>query len=260
MGNRLSKIYTRTGDDGTTGLFGGGRVAKASPRVEAYGTVDETNAVLGVARSTQLAPSIDAVLAHVQEDLFTLGAELACVPGKEAKLPAAPIGEADSRARTAHGHGSNARLDAVDLSADALEVARRNVADHGLAERIALLQGDLYESLGERRYDLILANPPYVDAESLAAFPPEFAAEPRLAHAGGSDGLDVVRRILARAREFLEPDGALVVEIGQGRARLEAEFPGLPLIWLDTQESEGEVFFIRASEWPRASRTGKRRP
>jgi len=153
----------------------------------------------------------------------------------------------------------NARIDAVDLSADALEVARRNVADHGLADRIALWEGDLYQPLGERRYDLILANPPYVDAESLAAFPREFAAEPRLAHAGGSDGLDVVRRILSRAREFLEPDGALVLEIGQGRARLEAEFPDLPLIWLDTQESEGEVFFIRASEWPRASRKGKRR-
>src|ERR1700758_724075 len=89
------KIYTRTGDDGTTGLFGGGRVAKASPRVEAYGTVDETNAFLGVARATGLAASIDAVLARVQEDLFTLGAELACVPGKEAKLPGAPIGEVD---------------------------------------------------------------------------------------------------------------------------------------------------------------------
>jgi cob(I)alamin adenosyltransferase len=89
------KLYTKTGDDGTTGLFGGGRVAKASPRVEAYGTVDETNAFLGVARATGLAPSIDAVLARVQQDLFTLGAELACVPGKEGKLPGAPIAEAD---------------------------------------------------------------------------------------------------------------------------------------------------------------------
>jgi cob(I)alamin adenosyltransferase len=80
------KLYTKTGDDGTTGLFGGGRVAKASARVEAYGTVDETNAVLGVARATGLAPVIDAVLEHVQADLFTLGAELACVPGKESKL------------------------------------------------------------------------------------------------------------------------------------------------------------------------------
>jgi cob(I)alamin adenosyltransferase len=87
------KLYTKTGDDGTTGLFGGGRVLKASARVEAYGTVDETNAFLGVARATRLDPAIDAVLAQVQEDLFTLGAELACVPGKQAKLPAAPIGE-----------------------------------------------------------------------------------------------------------------------------------------------------------------------
>jgi cob(I)alamin adenosyltransferase len=80
------KIYTKTGDDGTTGLFGGARVAKASGRVEAYGTVDETNAVLGVARAAGLDASTDAVLAHVQVDLFTLGAELACVPGKEDKL------------------------------------------------------------------------------------------------------------------------------------------------------------------------------
>jgi cob(I)alamin adenosyltransferase len=80
------KLYTKTGDDGTTGLFGGARVPKASTRVEAYGTVDETNAAIGLARSTGLAPDVDAVLARVQEDLFTLGAELACVPGREAKL------------------------------------------------------------------------------------------------------------------------------------------------------------------------------
>jgi len=149
----------------------------------------------------------------------------------------------------------NARIDAVDLSPDALEVARRNVAEHGLADRITLLWGDLFEPVGERRYDLILSNPPYVDAESLAAFPPEFAAEPRLAHAGGTDGLDIVRRIVARARDFLTEDGALVCEIGQGRARLETEFPGLPLTWLDTRESEGEVFFIRRRDWPRGRKT-----
>jgi cob(I)alamin adenosyltransferase len=89
------KLYTKTGDDGTTGLFGGGRVPKASARVEAYGTVDETNATIGVARATRLDPAIDAVLAGVQEDLFTLGAELACVPGRESKLSMALIGEAD---------------------------------------------------------------------------------------------------------------------------------------------------------------------
>jgi cob(I)alamin adenosyltransferase len=89
------KLYTKTGDDGTTGLFGGGRVRKASARVEAYGTVDETNAFLGVARTTGLPPALDAILAPIQEDLFTLGAELACVPGKEGKLGMTPIGEAD---------------------------------------------------------------------------------------------------------------------------------------------------------------------
>ncbi|HEY1694506.1 MAG TPA: cob(I)yrinic acid a,c-diamide adenosyltransferase [Polyangiaceae bacterium] len=89
------KLYTKTGDDGTTGLFGGGRVRKASARVEAYGTVDEANAVIGAARATPLDPVIDDVLAHVQEDLFTLGAELACVPGKEGKLGMTPLGEAD---------------------------------------------------------------------------------------------------------------------------------------------------------------------
>jgi len=89
------KLYTKTGDDGTTGLFGGGRVRKASVRVEAYGTVDETNAVIGVARATKLDPVIDVVLEKVQEDLFTLGAELACVPGREAKLSMALLAEGD---------------------------------------------------------------------------------------------------------------------------------------------------------------------
>lgn len=89
------KLYTKTGDDGTTGLFGGGRVRKASARVEAYGTVDETNAAIGVARATGLDGAIDAVLAPIQEDLFTLGAELACVPGKEGKLSMTLLGGAD---------------------------------------------------------------------------------------------------------------------------------------------------------------------
>jgi cob(I)alamin adenosyltransferase len=89
------KLYTKTGDDGTTGLFGGGRVKKASARVEAYGTVDETNAVIGIARAAKLDPVIDAVLEKVQQDLFTLGAELACVPGRESKLSMALLSEGD---------------------------------------------------------------------------------------------------------------------------------------------------------------------
>jgi len=152
----------------------------------------------------------------------------------------------------------NAQIDAVDLSAGALEVARRNVAEHDLGDRIALHQGDLFAPLGPKRYDLILANPPYVDADSFAAFPPEYAAEPPLAHQGGRDGLDVVRRILAEARAHLTPEGALICEIGRGRARLEAEFPRLPLIWLDTEESEGEVFFVRAADLAASRRKGKR--
>jgi len=89
------KLYTKTGDDGTTGLFGGGRIPKASARVDAYGTVDETNAAIGVARAARQDPAIDAVLAHVQEDLFTVGAELACVPGRESRLGMPLVGAAD---------------------------------------------------------------------------------------------------------------------------------------------------------------------
>jgi ribosomal protein L3 glutamine methyltransferase len=149
----------------------------------------------------------------------------------------------------------NAKIDAVDLSSDAIEVARRNVEDHGLADRIQLIQGDLFSPLNGQRYDLILANPPYVDAKSVAEFPPEYAAEPRMAHAGGADGLDVVRRILDEAPRHLRPDGKLICEIGRGRDLLIRECPGLPFIWLDTQESAGEVFLLRVSDFaPRKSR------
>jgi ribosomal protein L3 glutamine methyltransferase len=141
----------------------------------------------------------------------------------------------------------NATIDASDISTDALAVAERNVADYGLGERITLVQSDLFRGLGDGRYDLILANPPYVSAAALAAFPPEYAAEPRLAHAGGLDGLDVVRRILAEAADHLAPDGTLVVEVGTGREILEQDYPSLPFLWLDTAESEGEVFALSAA-------------
>ncbi|NWG71854.1 MAG: 50S ribosomal protein L3 N(5)-glutamine methyltransferase [Parvularculaceae bacterium] len=137
---------------------------------------------------------------------------------------------------------ANADIHATDISADALEVAERNVADYGLEDRITLHAGDLFAPLGKKRFDLILSNPPYVDAEAMAELPPEYRAEPRLALAGGEDGLDIVRRILAEADRHLTPEGGLLCEIGRGREILEAEFPGLDLIWLDTEESEGEVF------------------
>jgi ribosomal protein L3 glutamine methyltransferase len=142
---------------------------------------------------------------------------------------------------------ADAVVDASDISQDALAVATRNVADYGLQERISLVQSDLFAAHAGTRYDLILANPPYVDAEALAAFPPEYAAEPAIAHAGGTDGLDLVRRILAEAGDHLSPTGTLLVEIGRGRDMLEEQFPHLPFLWLDTAESEGEVFALGAS-------------
>jgi ribosomal protein L3 glutamine methyltransferase len=142
----------------------------------------------------------------------------------------------------------NARIDAVDISADALKVAARNVADYGLEHRVTLHRGDLFEPLGGRRYDLIISNPPYVDAEGMAGLPRECRAEPKLAFDGGADGLAVVRRILNEAVRHLTPEGGLLCEIGRGRAVLEAAFPQLPLLWLDTEESEGEVFWIAAAD------------
>ena len=151
----------------------------------------------------------------------------------------------------------NAQVDAVDLSPDALAVARRNVDEHGLADRVKLHQGDLFAPLGKTRYDVILTNPPYVESGEVARFPAEYAAEPKLAHDGGDDGLDIVRAILAGARAHLEPEGVLICEIGQGRARLEEERPELEFLWLDTRESEGEVFCLTAQSLaPRKTRGG----
>jgi ribosomal protein L3 glutamine methyltransferase len=142
----------------------------------------------------------------------------------------------------------NATVVASDISVDALEVAGRNVAAYHLRERITLVHSDLFGHLARRRYNLILSNPPYVSIAAVAAFPPEYAAEPRIAHAGGEDGLDIVWRILAEAGNYLTDNGMLVVEIGTGRKILEAGFPHLPFLWLDTAESQGEVFALSAKD------------
>ncbi|SFN63977.1 [LSU ribosomal protein L3P]-glutamine N5-methyltransferase [Bradyrhizobium sp. Ghvi] len=145
-------------------------------------------------------------------------------------------------------HFPNATVDAVDVSKGALEVAARNVREHGLDERITLYRGDLFAPLGDSKYDLIMTNPPYVDAKGMAALPPECRAEPKLAFDGGADGLDLVRRILRDAPDHLTPDGGLICEIGRGRELVDEAFPELPLLWLDTEESEGEVFWIAAAD------------
>ncbi len=154
-------------------------------------------------------------------------------------------------------------VDAVDISSEALAVAERNVADYGLEGRITLIQADLFEGLGKRRYDLMLANPPYVAATAMAGFPPEYAAEPAIAHAGGEDGLDIVRHILAGAAEHLTPEGMLVIEVGTGRQILEREYPDLPFLWLDTAEIQGEVLALSRSSMPitrgRTAPAGKRK-
>ncbi|MCA1456221.1 50S ribosomal protein L3 N(5)-glutamine methyltransferase [Bradyrhizobium sp. BRP22] len=142
----------------------------------------------------------------------------------------------------------NADIDAVDISKDALAVAARNVRDYGLEDRLTLHQGDLFEPLAGRRYDLIISNPPYVDALGMASLPRECRAEPKLAFDGGADGLDIVRRILAEAPQHLSPEGGLLCEIGRGRELLEAAYPQLPLLWLDTEDSEAEVFWIGATD------------
>ena len=145
-----------------------------------------------------------------------------------------------------------AQVEASDLSRDAIAVAARNVDAYDLRDRVTVFASDLFEGLPRgHRYDLIIANPPYVAAAEVAAFAPEYRSEPLLAHAGGTDGLDLVRRILDGALAHLTPSGTLVVEIGTGRAALEDAYPQIEFVWLDTQTSEGEVFAVAAPELAR---------
>jgi len=144
----------------------------------------------------------------------------------------------------------DAKIDAVDLSEDALEVAAKNVADYGLNNRVELLTSDLFAGLKGRSYDVILSNPPYVNAESVAALPPEYQAEPALALGSGADGLDATRIILDSAKIHLNPGGLLVVEIGHNRDALEAAYPTLPFTWLDTESGDQFVFMLRREDLP----------
>jgi len=138
----------------------------------------------------------------------------------------------------------NARIDAVDLSPDALEVAYGNVADYGLDDQISLIQSDLFNELGNQRYDLILSNPPYVTSDAMASLPPEYRHEPTLALAAGDDGLDIVRRLLAESRRHLNPGGLLAVEVGHNQAIVEDAFPDQAMTWIDTPSGEGKIFLV----------------
>ncbi len=142
----------------------------------------------------------------------------------------------------------NAAVVAADLSTDALTLAADNVADYGLEDRIELLHSDVFEGLQGRRFDLILSNPPYVTAASMAALPPEYRHEPVMALGAGEDGLNVVRRLLAGAAAHLEADGILVVEVGHNRALVEEAFPDLPFTWLPTRGGDDMVFLLTRNE------------
>lgn len=137
-----------------------------------------------------------------------------------------------------------ARIDATDIAADALRVARRNVANYQLENRINLLKSDLFSALAEKRYDLIVSNPPYVRAAIMRRLPPEYRREPRIALAGGTDGLAALRGILSQAARHLNPNGLLVAEVGHNRRQVEKAFPGLAFTWPETSGGDDCVFLL----------------
>jgi ribosomal protein L3 glutamine methyltransferase len=141
-----------------------------------------------------------------------------------------------------------AKVDAVELSSGAIEVANRNVAEHRMKKSLRVLRGDLFAPLENKRYDLIISNPPYVDDAGMNGLPPECRHEPAMAFDGGEDGLDIVRRIIDEAGQHLTERGGLLCEIGRGREALERAYPELRFLWLDTEESSGEVFWLDAEQ------------
>lgn len=141
-----------------------------------------------------------------------------------------------------------AQVDLVDVSTDALEIARCNVAAHGLEEQIEVIQSDLFSALKDRHYDIIISNPPYVDLAELEALPDEYQHEPRLGLAAGEAGLDVVKEILYQAADYLKRDGLLIVEVGNAQYSLCETFPNIPFTWLEFERGGQGVFLVSASQ------------
>ncbi len=142
-----------------------------------------------------------------------------------------------------------AKVDAVDLSPDALALAQKNVESYGFEDRLTLYQGDLFAPLPKNaRYDLILTNPPYVDAPGMGNLPPEYAAEPTMALDGGEDGLDLVHKILRAAPDYMKPQGMMICELGRCGPALQAAYPDMAFAWINTENSQGEVFFLTREE------------
>ena len=141
-----------------------------------------------------------------------------------------------------------ASVDAADISPDALQVAQRNVADYRLQDRVTLVKSDMFAGLGEKKYDVIISNPPYVDAAAMAALPQEYRHEPALALSSGADGLDAIRIIHKQAATHLNPDGIVIVEIGHNRTALEAAYPNLAFTWLEVSAGDEFVFMLHREQ------------
>ena len=148
------------------------------------------------------------------------------------------------------GSRTLSRSTGLDLSPDALALAKENIADYGLADRVRVVESDLFAALGSERFDLILCNPPYVDAPAMASLPPEYRHEPVMALASGPDGLDFVRRLLRASRRRLKPRGVLVVEVGHNAGVLEQAFPNLAFTWLETHAGPRHVFLMTRDDLP----------
>ena len=148
----------------------------------------------------------------------------------------------------AAAHYSKASVDLADLDSQALALAEQNRTKLGLEGRVGLHQGDLFDAVTPRRYDLILSNPPYVDARDLANMPAEYQHEPELSLGSGPDGLEITRRILARAEDYLTETGLLVVEVGNSWEALEQAYPRVPFTWLEFEQGGHGVFALSAKE------------